>query len=63
LPVCDRTAWDGIEGRKPAHDSQLRPLASPLLRYRLLFLMTVAGACDRAKQNIRGTENRIFGTM
>jgi hypothetical protein len=31
------------------------------VRYRLLFCMTVAGACDRAEQEIAGMENRISG--
>ena len=29
------------------------------MRYRLLLWMTVAGACDRAKQEIAGMENRM----
>ena len=32
------------------------------MRYRLLFWMTVAGACDRAEQEIAGMENRMSGT-
>jgi len=34
-----------------------------LVRYRLLFWMTVAGACDRTQQEIAGMENRISGAM
>jgi hypothetical protein len=33
----------------------------PLVRYRLLFWMTVAGACDRAEQEIAGMKNRMSG--
>ena len=34
-----------------------------LVRYHLLFWMTVTGACDRAEQEIGGLENRVSGAM
>jgi hypothetical protein len=38
----------------------VKPLLA-LVRYRLPFLMTVAGACDRAEREIADMENRISG--
>jgi hypothetical protein len=43
--------------------ANLRCCEVSLVRYRLLFWMTVAGACDRAEQEVAGMENRISGAM
>jgi hypothetical protein len=42
--------------------NNVKPLLA-LVRYRHPFLMTVAGACDRAEQKIAGMENRISGAV